>query len=112
MFKSKFEEDQDFHAVQGNKCDIRVEEFSHRSIDLEAHLEKDLSFNMQTDRGVIGRLANNESLPFKDETFDCYMACLSLMIVDNHTNMLSEAFRVCQKGASFGFTIWGRKENM
>ena len=55
-------------------------------------------------------MANNESLPFKHETFDCYLASLSLMLVDNHLNMLREAFRVCKPGASLGFTIWGRKE--
>jgi len=38
------------------------------------------------------------------------MASLSLMLVDNHSNMLKEAFRVCQPGAALGFTIWGRKE--
>ena len=56
-------------------------------------------------------MANNESLPFKDSTFDCYLANLSLMLVHNHSNQLKEAFRVAQPGATFGFTIWGRKEN-
>jgi hypothetical protein len=33
------------------------------------------------------------------------------MIVDNHKNMLSEAFRVLQKGGTMGFTVWGREKN-
>ena len=65
----------------------------------------------KADRAVIAATANNESLPFKDETFDCYIASLSLMLVENHLNMLKEAYRVCKPGTSLGFTIWGRKEN-
>ena len=57
---------------------------------------------------VLGCLANNECLPFKDATFDCYLANLSLMLVDNHKNMLKEALRVTQSGAALAFTVWGR----
>ena len=32
------------------------------------------------------------------------------MLVDNHMNQLSEAFRVTKKGANLAFTVWGRKE--
>jgi len=70
-----------------------------------------ISFNSNK-RLVISRLANNESLPFKNETFDCYISCLSLMLVDNHTNMLREALRVTQRGAPLAFSVWGRKENI
>ena len=55
-------------------------------------------------------MANNESLPFKEDTFDCYLANLSLMLVDNHMNQLAEAFRVSKRGAHLGFTVWGRKD--
>jgi hypothetical protein len=34
-----------------------------------------------------------------------------MMLVDNHKNQLSEAFRVLKKGSKCGFTLWGRKEN-
>ena len=60
---------------------------------------------------MIGGVANNECLPFKDGTFDCYLAGLSLMLVDNYRNQLKEALRVKQSGGSLGFTVWGRKEN-
>ena len=33
------------------------------------------------------------------------------MLVENHSNMLKEAYRVCKPGSPLAFTIWGRKEN-
>ena len=51
--------------------------------------------------------ANNESLPFPDGYFDCYVSSLSLQIVDNHKNQLLEAYRVLQEGSIAGFTVWG-----
>ncbi len=65
----------------------------------------------EKDRFILGAVANNESLPFIDGSFDCYIANLSLMLVDNYKNQLSEALRVTQPGATFGFSIIGRKEN-
>ena len=112
LAQAKFEEDTDFKSISGNKADIKVQEFEKEGeFDLEKHLES-ISFNHEKDRLVLGRLANNESLPFKSQTFDCYLACLSLMLVDNHTNMLEEAFRVTSTGASLGFVVWGRKQNI
>jgi ubiquinone/menaquinone biosynthesis C-methylase UbiE len=55
--------------------------------------------------------ANNESLPFEDSYFDSYISNLSLQIVDNHKNQLSEACRVLKPGCFAGFSVWGRKEN-
>lgn len=55
-------------------------------------------------------IGNNESLPYTDDTFDCYLANLSLMLVDNYKNQLQEALRVTKQGATFGFSIWGRKD--
>jgi len=55
--------------------------------------------------------ANNEQLPFEDQSFDCYIANLSLQLVDNHKNQLSEAYRVLQPGSYAAFTVWGKEEN-
>ncbi|CAI2375666.1 unnamed protein product [Moneuplotes crassus] len=55
--------------------------------------------------------ASNESLPYPDACFDLYISSLSMMIVDNHHNQLSEAYRVLEEGGTAGFTVWGRKEN-
>ena len=64
------------------------------------------------DRLVYGCWANNEALPFLDDTFDCYLSNLSLQTVDNYRNMLSEALRVVKKGSSMAFSVWGRKDKM
>lgn len=59
-------------------------------------------------RYVYATVANNECLPYPDECFDLYLANLSLMLVSSADNMLKEAFRVTQKGATLGFTTIGR----
>ena len=56
---------------------------------------------------VYGCRANNELLPFDDGVFDAYVANLSLQLVNNPKNMLSETFRVLESGSSACFTIWG-----
>ena len=102
LAKHKFE-DQDIKAV------IKTEELvpvGQQDFDLEGFL-RDQEVG-ESDRMVLGCLANNECLPFKDATFDCYLANLSLMLVDNHKNMLKEALRVTQSGAALAFTVWGR----
>ena len=55
---------------------------------------------------VIGCQANNECLPFKDETFGAYISNLSLMLVVNPQNQIKEAFRVLKPGKIACFTIW------
>ncbi|CDW78817.1 UNKNOWN [Stylonychia lemnae] len=97
--------------VAGNKYYITSESLlplGDHSFDLEEELKKHVE--NENDRFVFGCQANNESLPFKDDTFDCYLANLSLMLVDNHKNQLSEALRVCKKGTRFAFTVWGSEE--
>ena len=89
LAKAKFE-DPDFLAVPGNRADFRAEELlplGEKTLDVEA-------FHKAGERTVVGRLANNECLPFKDASFDCYLGNLSLMLVDNYRNMLKEALRV------------------
>ncbi|CAI2377076.1 unnamed protein product [Moneuplotes crassus] len=55
--------------------------------------------------------ANNEKLPYPDESFDLYLSSLSLMLVDNYMNQLKEAYRVLEKGGVAGFTVHGKPEN-
>lgn len=42
------------------------------------------------DRKICHLKANNENLPYPDEVFDCYLSSLSLNLVNNHKNQLSE----------------------
>ena len=114
LSKVKFDDpNSDYSSVPGNKYISKPEglgDLGTHNWDLEVFIEEELQFK-GTDRAVIAAAANNESLPFKDETFDCYLASLSLMLVDNYLNMLKEAYRVCKPGSPLAFTIWGRKEN-
>ena len=52
--------------------------------------------------------ANAESLPFKPNTFDAYIANGLLEIVDNPDWVISEAFRVLKSGGTAGFSLYGR----
>jgi ubiquinone/menaquinone biosynthesis C-methylase UbiE len=89
LLKGRFEDpDSEYLIIPGNKCEIKIEELAplgKQDFDLEGYLKghQQLQFTDQ-DRMVLGCLANNECLPFKDGTFDCYIANLSLMLVDNY----------------------------
>jgi ubiquinone/menaquinone biosynthesis C-methylase UbiE len=96
----------EFGLVPGNKTMIKAEELGS-SEDRSIEVPK-ISAG---ERLVIAGVANNEALPFKEGQFDCYLANLSLMLVDNYKNMLAEALRVTQSGATFGFTVYGREGN-
>lgn len=111
LLQLKFMRDKDYESIKGNHFDIKVEEIQTQNFDLEAYLSK-MDFDPLNERLVLGRLANNEALPFNDDSFDCYLSCLSLMLVDNHQNMLKEALRVTQRGCPLAFSVWGRKENI
>lgn len=54
--------------------------------------------------------ADNEKLPYPDQSFDCYLSSLSLNLVNNHKNQLAESYRVLEKGGVAGFTVLGRFE--
>ena len=60
---------------------------------------------------VLHLKADNESLPYSDGTFDCYLSSLSLNLVNDHKKMLAESFRVLENGGVAGFTVLGRIEN-
>lgn len=100
-------EDSDFAKVEGNKFRV-IDSEVEPSFDLEAHLVE----MGGPAKAVVGCVANNECLPFKDGTFDCYISSMSLMLVDNYRNQLAEALRVTQPGVKLGFTVWGRRENI
>lgn len=96
----------EFGLIPGNQTTIKAEELGS-SEDRSIEVPKIAA----GERLVIAGVANNEALPFKDGQFDCYLANLSLMLVDNYKNMLAEAIRVTQSGATFGFTVYGREGN-
>jgi ubiquinone/menaquinone biosynthesis C-methylase UbiE len=53
-------------------------------------------------------LANNEDLPFQNNSYDRYIANLSLHIVENPIKMIEEAFRVLQPGGVALFSSVGK----
>jgi ubiquinone/menaquinone biosynthesis C-methylase UbiE len=58
---------------------------------------------------AVGR-ANAEELDrFPTESFDCYIANMTLMLVGSPGRQIKEAHRVLKKGGKAGFAIWGRK---
>jgi ubiquinone/menaquinone biosynthesis C-methylase UbiE len=79
------------------------------SFDIEQELKPLLKSD--NERLVFGCLANNMALPFKDESFDCYISNFSMHIVPDYKKQLSEAFRVAKKGAKIGISLLGRKES-
>lgn len=81
--------------IPGNKALVEVKEHGNlgeHCFDIEEVRSK--LVESESDRLIYGCNANNESLPFKSNSFDCYIANLSLMLVSNHTNQLKEALRV------------------
>lgn len=75
-------------------------------------VEEIISKKDSKDGLIYGCIANNECLPFRDGSFDCYLAPLSLHVVNDYKKQLSEAFRVTKSGAKSGFSVWGRRENI
>src|SRR5690606_35859840 len=88
MVKDKFNDSENgYSSIAGNKHFIRTDDLlplGEHTFDIEAEAKKYIEND--SDRLVFGCKANNEFLPFKDESFDCYIANLSLMLVDNHIN--------------------------
>lgn len=113
LMKNRFEDSdlsESYTAVSHNKFHILSSEVAPKddhSFDIEnIRQEKGIQ---ETDRFIFGCQADNESLPFKDNTFDSYLANLSLMWVDNHRNQLAEAFRVTKSGGRLAFSVLGRE---
>lgn len=112
LTRAKFEDVENvYSAIAKNKYSITtdlVQPLGEHAFDLESEISKHQVSDQE--RFVFGCQANNEYLPFEDETFDCYLANLSLMLVDNYKNQLTEALRVTKKGAKLAFSVWGRRE--
>jgi ubiquinone/menaquinone biosynthesis C-methylase UbiE len=51
-----------------------------------------------------------QNLSFSDESFDRYLANLSLHIVPDPLQMLKESYRVLKADGISGFSVWGRRE--
>lgn len=54
----------------------------NQSFDIEEDVKK--YRGTEKDKLILGYRALNECLPFKDESFDCYIANFSLHIVKDH----------------------------
>ena len=76
-------------------------------IDLDAVVAEQGTFR----KLVYGCRASGSALPFPDAWFSCYVSNLVLQLIDNQTNMISEAYRVLKPGSAACFTVWGRREN-
>lgn len=59
---------------------------------------------------MLGFQGSGTYLPFPDEWFTSYVSNLCLMLVDDQTSMIREAFRVLKPGSIAAFTVWGRRE--
>lgn len=64
----------------------------------------------ERDRLTVGYCGNTELLPFESESFDCFLSHAMVQIVDNVPGMLSEAFRILQKGATIAISTWGNPD--
>ncbi|CAI2375877.1 unnamed protein product [Moneuplotes crassus] len=88
---------------------VKIESLEEsESIDVDKEISR---FSDRFSKRIFSLRANNEFLPFPDGCFDVYISTLSLMIVPNPENQLSEAYRVLEEGGIAGFSVWGRKEN-
>ena len=87
------QKDNDFVRVEGNKFFIdnqtNYNEFadeSNSALKNHCDLDKLIADQGEFRKFVFGCQANNEMLPFPDESFNAYLANLSVHIVDNPQN--------------------------
>ena len=73
----------------------------------EVILEKAKSKNLEN---VEYFVASNEALPYESNSCDRYISNLSLQLVENPRNMLSEALRVLRPNGLAVFSVWGKTE--
>lgn len=97
-------------SVKDGKIQVKTLE-EGESIDVDKEYAAVIEENKDAKKVVFNTRVSNENLPYPDKSFDLYISSLSMMIVPNHHNQLSEAYRVLEDGATAGFTVWGRPEN-
>lgn len=102
--------------VPGNKSffdETNYTEFAdetNKSLKHKCDIEKIIEQQGDFRKFVLGTQANNELLPFSDSSFDAYISNLSVMIVNNPLNQISEAYRVLKPNTAACFSIWGRRD--
>jgi len=103
--------DSDYSLVKGNKYLIDEAfdfcESSSEKCDIKSIINSQGDFR----KFVYACRANNECLPFADQSFTAYVSNLSIMLVKTPLNQLKEAYRVLKPDARAVFTAWGRREN-
>ena len=97
-------ETSDYSQVPGNEYVV------NERLVKSAYLDEVIAKQGDFKKLIYACRANNELLPFKDESFTAYLASLSLMIVDNPRKQLEETYRVLKPGSTAVFTIWGKRE--
>ena len=98
----------DYKNIEGNKALIDLDN-DYRDLSKKCDIEDIIKSQGEFKRFIYGCQANNESLPFQDNTFDSYISNLSLHIVTEPKNQIAEAYRVLKTGGAACFTVWGRK---
>lgn len=85
-------EDSDYSQVEGNKF-VSEKEIDYTQIESDGkklkntcNLDQIIKAHEPFRKLVYGCQANNEMLPFANESFGGYVASLSLQLVDNYKN--------------------------
>ncbi|GAM19396.1 hypothetical protein SAMD00019534_025710 [Acytostelium subglobosum LB1] len=87
-------------------------DLSHDMLSLaKARLNVPQETGEDTQRHIKLLQANAEELPFADGAFDRYFSNYCLHLVLNPNVMLSECYRVLEKGGIATFSVWGRPQN-
>ena len=96
MAEEKFRDpENEFCTFPYNKVHFRHDEdLLDGSVKLNLQEVREGKVTDERDRLVFGCISNNEFLPFPDNTFDCYIAALSLQLVHDYKKQLAEALRV------------------
>ena len=109
LTRERFEQS-DFSLIPGHKViiDDKTDYVnSGQMIDLDEIVEQQGEFR----KLVCGYRASGSALPFPDAWFTSYIANQVLMLIDDPTSTIKEAYRVLKPGSVAAFTVWGRRQN-